>query len=82
MQVTNLRAYLVNINMTMKQFARLIGYSPQYICAVLRGDQKPSECMVRAVKKETHGIIDLPYEPREIHKNSKTYKEKAKAANE
>ena len=59
MQVRNLKAYLANIDMTMKQFARKIKCNPGYLNGVVRGDYTPSYRLAKDIYEETGGVIWL-----------------------
>lgn len=59
MNINNLKAYVANNNMTLKQFAQSIGFSPQYLSNICRGTSTPGRWLVYAVKNATNGVVDL-----------------------
>jgi transcriptional regulator with XRE-family HTH domain len=65
MQVTNLRSYLAEKNMTLKEFAKKLDYTYVYVSRVASGKVKPSSRMIRDINKLTDGIIDINITPKQ-----------------
>ena len=63
MEVQNLRAYLANIGMTMRDFAQVIECSPMYLSHVMAGRRKIGKRLARDIRQATDGIIDLSAVP-------------------
>lgn len=69
MEVQNLKSYLANVGMTMKQFGDLINYNPHYIRQVAIGKITPSFRMARDIRNATNGIVDLQAQTKKSQKN-------------
>ncbi len=69
MEVQNLKSYLANVGMTMKQFGDLINYNPDYIRHVSSGKILPSFRMARDIRNATGGIVDLEAQTKKRKKN-------------
>jgi transcriptional regulator with XRE-family HTH domain len=59
MQVTNLRSYLAEKNMTLREFSEKLEYTYVYVSRVASGKVKPSARMIRDINKLTEGVVDL-----------------------
>jgi transcriptional regulator with XRE-family HTH domain len=66
MQVQNLKAYLANINMSIKDFCVIIDCDPKYIARIINGKSYPSKRLSKDIRIATGGIIDLPTRPKKI----------------
>jgi len=59
MEVQNIRAYLANIGMTLKDFSESIGTTPTYISAIDKGTKRASARLAKDICAATNGIIKL-----------------------
>lgn len=59
MQVTNLKAYLAQINMTLREFCRLIDCDKGYMSCVMHGKKTASRRLAKDVREATRGVIHL-----------------------
>lgn len=50
--------YLFDHNMTKKQFAAKIGYTPQYVCLIAKGRLKPGIRAAKLIARETGGLVN------------------------
>lgn len=73
MKVTNLRAYLANIGMTLKDFSEIIECNSRYLSNVLSGNRPIGPKLSKKIFDATDGLIDLPTKPKK--KRKKTTKE-------
>ncbi len=64
MEVENLKAYLANINMTVKDFGEIIDCDPKYLSRLMNGKKYPSKRLSKDIRLATDGIIDLPTRPK------------------
>lgn len=64
MQITNLKGYLGNKNMTLKKFSQTIDCNPDYLSMIITGRRFASRRLAKDVKAATEGLIDLPTRPR------------------
>ncbi len=64
MEVTHLRAYLAEKQLTMKQFCKLIDRNEVYIAAVIRGSRQCGYKTARDIEAATDGIIKIEHNPR------------------
>ncbi len=60
MQVTNLRAYLANVGMTMKDFAKKIACNRTYLARIVSGDSYAGHRLAQDIFEATGGIIKMP----------------------
>lgn len=72
MKVENLKAYLANIGMTVKDFCTIIDCDPKYMARIINGKGYPSKRLAKDIRLATGGVIDLPTRP----KNKQTKSEK------
>lgn len=70
MEVENLRAYLANINMTLKDFSLIIECDYRYLCTVASGKKRIGKRLARDIRQATDGIINLPVSPKKPPKNN------------
>ena len=61
MQVVNLRAYLANIEMSLRDFAVLAECDPTHLSRVLSGYSPCSQALSNRISELTGGVINLPY---------------------
>ncbi len=59
MEVKNLRAYLANIGMTLKEFAKRIDCNYPHLTRILSGYCYPSRGLARDIYEATGGVIRL-----------------------
>lgn len=59
MQVSNLRSYLAETGMSIKQLSEMIEYNPEYIRQIARGHALPSHRLARDILKATNGVVKL-----------------------
>lgn len=59
MQVTNLKAFLANIEMTLKEFSEIVDVAPAYLSRVLNGKVIPGRRLARDIERATSGTIVL-----------------------
>lgn len=64
MQVTNLRAYLCEIGMTVKDFCEIIEYNHMYVSGVLNGKRLATHRLAREISRATGGIVQIKAAPR------------------
>ena len=60
MQITNLRAYLIQVGMNMKQFAEKIGCNRCYLATLLSGKAYASARLSKDIFEATGGVIRMP----------------------
>lgn len=72
MKVTNLRAYLYNINMKSLEFAELVGCTRQHLDNIMAGRGYPSFPLSREIWRATGGLIKIPCRPRKKSKREIT----------
>lgn len=58
-EVMRLKIYLATINMSVKDFGKIINYNPNYVSRVSSGDLQPGKKFVEAVKQVTGGEVIL-----------------------
>lgn len=56
----NLKAYLAEKNMTIKDFSILIGVRNTYLSAIIHGHYKPSARLSKSIEHHTGGKVRLP----------------------
>lgn len=54
----DLRRYLFENNISQKEFAKRIGYTPNYVNMLCKGRLKPFKPVAHAIKMETKGMVD------------------------
>lgn len=59
MQVNNLKSYLIEKNMTMKEFSEKLDIAYPYLSKIASGKLKPSSRLAREINRLTDGIIDI-----------------------
>jgi len=60
MQVTNLRAYLANVGMTMKDFAKKIACNRTYLARIVSGESYAGHRLAQDIFEATGGVIKMP----------------------
>ena len=55
----NLKAYLANINMSMKDFALSLGCNTRYLSQISSGKKIPSHRLAKDIEQATDGIIKI-----------------------
>lgn len=55
----NLKVYLASINMTSRDFCKLIGYNETYFSCVLRGHKKPGKALRAIIEDLTAGEVNI-----------------------
>jgi hypothetical protein len=53
----NLKAYLANINMTLKDFGAYIEVDPRYLSSISKGRLLPGPRLARDIEKATDGVV-------------------------
>lgn len=71
MEVSNLKAYLANIGMSIKEFADKVECHQKYISTLMSGKNFPSKRLQRDIHIATGGIIMIPLRPPEKRKRKK-----------
>lgn len=56
----NLKAYLAQQNMTVKEFSDLIGVRNTYLSAIIHGRYKPSARLSKSIEYHTGGKVRIP----------------------
>ncbi|MFA7192409.1 MAG: helix-turn-helix transcriptional regulator [Candidatus Paceibacterota bacterium] len=64
MEITNLKAYLCQINMTVKDFSKMIDYNPTYLSHILNGRVLAGHRLARDIDRATNGVVKLKAAPR------------------
>lgn len=59
MEVTNLKAYLANIGMTLKDFCEIIECDEKYMSNIMHGRRRAGPRLARDVRQATSGLIKL-----------------------
>ena len=59
MKVENLKAYLANIKMTLKDFCEIIDCDEKYMSKVMNGHLNAGHRLAKDVKQATSGLIKL-----------------------
>lgn len=59
MEVKNLKAYLANINMTIKKFCEIIDCDDKYLSRIIHEKVTPGKRLARDVYHATNGVITL-----------------------
>lgn len=59
MQVENLKAYLANIGMTLKDFCEIIDCDDKHMSKVMHGHRTASHRLAKDVREVTSGLICL-----------------------
>lgn len=55
----NLKAYLANKNITLKEFAVKVGCHPHYLSMIGKGRHYPGKRLLSVLKEETEGLVDF-----------------------
>ncbi len=71
----NLKAYLANEGMTLKDFSAKLQYTHCYISDVIHGRANPSKRLIRDISKATNGIVKLETKLRKNNDNEKKHAE-------
>lgn len=58
MEVKNLKAYLANIDMTLRDFSEIIDCSPEHLSRVVKGKVMASPRLARDIRLATSGLIE------------------------
>lgn len=59
MEIRNLKAYVANMNMTLREFSKKLGYSYTYVSRVANGIYVPGPGLVKDMLAITEGVIKL-----------------------
>lgn len=59
MEVQNLKAYLANVGMTIREFSEKVDCSPRYLARLSSGELIPSKRLARDINQATNGIVKL-----------------------
>ena len=79
MQIENLKSYLANINMSIKNFAEIIDCQPSHLYQILCGNCYAGERLARDIYNATGGIIIMPVNPKKTQKRQKKEKQSKNA---
>lgn len=81
MKVENLKAYLANINMTLKDFCEIIDCDDKHMSKVMHGHKMAGHRLAKDVKEVTGGLIALNtrMRKRDIRKQQKQQQEQQQA---
>ena len=60
MQITNLRSYLVQIGMPVREFAKKIACNRCYLSRLITGDAYASPRLAKDIFEATGGVIRMP----------------------
>lgn len=52
-----LKEYLAKYEIKVSEFAKQIGYAPNYISSMCTGREKPNKKFIRVIKNETNGQV-------------------------
>lgn len=55
----NLKAYLAEIGVSLKDLARILDYDPRYLSHVMHGHTKPSIRLSKEIEKLTNGEVKI-----------------------
>lgn len=55
----NLKAYIANVGMTIKQFCKLIDCSQSYLSLIMSGKKTPGKRLARDIYNATMGEVQL-----------------------
>jgi len=59
MQVNNLKAYLANIGVTVREFSETISVTETYLSAIIHGQRVPGPRLAKDIFEATDGVISL-----------------------
>lgn len=59
MKVTNLKAWLANIDMTLKDFCEIIDCDDKHMSKIMHGHKNASHRLAKDVREATSGLIQL-----------------------
>lgn len=59
MEVTNLKAYLANIGMKLKDFCQIIECDDKYMSHIVNGRKRAGHRLAKDVREATSGLINL-----------------------
>jgi ribosome-binding protein aMBF1 (putative translation factor) len=59
MQVSNLRSYLAETGISIKQLSEMINYNAEYLRQIARGSVSPSHRLARDIFNVTGGVVKL-----------------------
>ncbi len=71
MQVENLRSYLANIKMTVKDFAKMLECDAKYLSLIASGKRPVGKRLARDIHQATNGVISLPIAKKKEKTNNK-----------
>lgn len=80
MQVKNLRAYLANIEMSIKDFSEIIECDPSHLSRVMSGKVMPSPRLARDIRTATSGLIEFKTRVRKKNQKSQDPEEQQQNA--
>ena len=58
MEIKNLKAYLANIDMTLRDFSEIIECSPEHLSRVVKGKTMASPRLAKDIREATSGLIN------------------------
>jgi transcriptional regulator with XRE-family HTH domain len=58
-QVNNLKSYLANIGMTVREFSEIIDVGETYLSAIIHGSRIPSPRLAKDIFEATDGLISV-----------------------
>ncbi len=60
MEVCNLKAYLANIGLSLRDFCEIIDCDDKHMSKVMNGHKNAGHRLAKDVKQATNGLIQLP----------------------
>jgi hypothetical protein len=64
MEVRNLRAYLANIGVTLKDFAEAVECHPHHLSSIINGRFTAGHRLARDIFQATDGVVQVPTKKR------------------
>ncbi len=78
MEVKNLKAYLANVGMTLRDFADQIEYDPRYLSKVVYDKRPCGRKLAKSIYEATSGIIKLECKPKKDRNKNQEEEQKQK----
>jgi transcriptional regulator with XRE-family HTH domain len=61
-----LQSYLMENDLTLKEFAEMLGYNPCYLSRIACGSIHPGKKLGRQIQEMTHGQVHLKMKPKKV----------------
>jgi transcriptional regulator with XRE-family HTH domain len=73
MEINNLKAFIANMNITHKTFAKLLDCDPSYLSRIVNGEAIPGKRLAKLIEEVTGGVISYKnlHVKKKIEKNIK-----------